>query len=155
MASSALTGSLMSQAQSSLLESQQERMVSQLKSPQAMNGDGKIEKSAQEFESMLLTTWLQQAETSMATVPGAEDDEDAAGRDQMMSLGVHSLATSMAASGGIGIGKMIAKALHAAADKAAEPAGNGTAATAKVAVPGSPQGSEQGTAGAELRRNEK
>lgn len=121
MASSSLTGALVSQAQSSLLEAQQERMVQQLKSGQASNGDGKIEKSAQEFESMLLSTWLQQAEQSMATVPGAEDDEDAAGRDQMMSLGVHSLATSLAASGGIGIGKMIAKALHKAADSAAGP----------------------------------
>ncbi|HUD55491.1 MAG TPA: hypothetical protein VMR02_09705 [Terracidiphilus sp.] len=119
MASTSLTGALVSQAQSSLLEAQQERMVQQLKSGQASNGDGKIEKSAQEFESMLLSTWLQQAEQSMATVPGAEDDEDAAGRDQMMSLGVHSLATSLAASGGIGIGKMIAKALHKAADSAA------------------------------------
>jgi Rod binding domain-containing protein len=97
-------------------------MVQQLKSGQAVTGDGKIEKSAQEFESMLLSTWLQQAEQSMATVPGAEDDEDAAGRDQMMSLGVQSLANSMAASGGIGIGKMIAKALHKTADKAAGPA---------------------------------
>jgi Rod binding domain-containing protein len=32
----------------------------------------------------------------------------------MMSFGVQTLATSMAASGGIGIGKMIAKAMHAA-----------------------------------------
>ena len=126
MASTSLTGSLVSQAQSSLLQAQQERMVQQLKSPQAVTGDGKIEKSAQEFESMLLSTWLTQAEQSMATVPGAEDDEDAAGRDQMMSLGVQSLANSMAASGGIGIAKMIAKALHATADKAAAPA-NGTA----------------------------
>ena len=122
MASTSLSGSLVSQAQSSLLQAQQERMVQQLKSPEAVTGDGKIEKSAQEFESMLLSTWLQQAEQSMATVPGAEDDEDAAGRDQMMSLGVQSLANSMAASGGIGIGKMIAKALHKAADKAAVPA---------------------------------
>ena len=66
---------------------------------------------------MLLSNWLQQAEQSLATVPGAEDDEDAAGRDQMMSLGVQSLANAMAASGGIGIGKMIAQALHHAADK--------------------------------------
>ena len=121
MASTSLTGSLMAQAQTSLIESQQSRMVQQLKSPEAVTGDGKIEKSAQEFESMLLSTWLQQAEQSMATVPGAEDDEDAAGRDQMMSLGVQSLANSMAASGGIGIGKMIAKELHKAADKAAGP----------------------------------
>ncbi len=73
-----------------------------------------------EFESMLLSTWLQQAEQSMATVPGAEDDDDAAGRDQMMSMGVQSLANSMAASGGIGIAKMVAKAMHAQVDKAAE-----------------------------------
>ena len=144
MASTSLTGSLMAQAQTSLLESQQSRMLQQLKSPQAATGDGKIEKSAQEFESMLLSTWLQQAESSMATVPGAEDDEDAAGRDQMMSLGVQSLANSMAASGGIGIGKMIAKALHQAADKAAGPAdgvaapANGAAGpTESLATPGS------------------
>jgi Rod binding domain-containing protein len=135
MASTSLTGSLVSQAQSSLLEAQQLRMVQQLKSPQAVTGDGKIEKSAQEFESMLLSTWLQQAEQSMATVPGAEDDEDAAGRDQMMSLGVQSLANSMAASGGIGIGKMIAKALHKAADKAAVPASGVAGSTDGSAVP--------------------
>jgi hypothetical protein len=56
-------------------------------------------KGAKEFEAMLLSTWLQQAEQSFATVPGAEDDDDAAGRDQMMSLGVQSLAD---VDGGIG-----------------------------------------------------
>ena len=66
---------------------------------------------------MLLSTWLQQAEQSMGSVPGAEDDDDAGQRDQMMSLGVQALSTSLAASGGIGIGKMIAKALHATADR--------------------------------------
>jgi Rod binding domain-containing protein len=89
----------------------------------------KIEKSAKEFESMLLSTWLQQAEQSMATVPGAEDDEDAAGRDQMMSLGVQSLATAMAASGGIGIASMIAKALHCGSRK-------GSRSTARAAAHG-------------------
>lgn len=80
---------------------------------------------------MLLSTWLQQAEQSMATVPGAEDDEDAAGRDQMMSLGVQSLASSLTASGGIGIAAMIAKSLHATADRAQDVAGVGAPATAK------------------------
>ena len=80
--------------------------------------DSKIEKSARDFESMLLSNWLQQAEQSMASVPGADDDEDAGTREQMMSLGVQQLATSIAASGGLGIGKMIAKAMHANADKA-------------------------------------
>jgi len=36
----------------------------------------------------------------------------------MMSLGVETLSRSLAAAGGIGIGKMIAKAMHANADKA-------------------------------------
>jgi len=143
MASTSLTGSLVSQAQSSLLQAQQERMVQQLKSPQAVTGDGKIEKSAQEFESMLLSTWLTQAEQSMATVPGAEDDEDAAGRDQMMSLGVQSLANSMAASGGIGIGKMIAKALHKAADKAAVPAAEAAGAAVPTNSPAVPAESKR------------
>ncbi len=82
------------------MQAQQDRMVQQLKSEQGSErATAKIEKSAQEFESMLLSNWLQQAEQSMATVPGAEDDEDAAGRDQMMSLGVQSLAN---VAGGFG-----------------------------------------------------
>ena len=78
----------------------------------------KIDKGAKEFEAVLVGSWLQQAEQSFGTVPGADDGQDV-GRDSMMSLGVQTLATSMAASGGIGIGKMVAKAMHAAADKAA------------------------------------
>jgi Rod binding domain-containing protein len=104
--------------QSSLLEARESRMLGQIQSLKNGKDDARIEKGATEFESMLLSSWLQQAEQSMATVPGAEDDEDAAGRDQMMSLGVQSMATSMAASGGIGIAKMIVKAMHVAADKA-------------------------------------
>ena len=117
MGSNGLTGSLAAQVQTNLLQSQQDRMVRQLQSQEAAGNDGKIEKSAQEFESMLLNTWLQQAEESMATVPGAEDDEEASGRQQMMSLGVQSLSTALAAAGGIGIGKMVAQALHHEADK--------------------------------------
>jgi Rod binding domain-containing protein len=50
-------------------------------------------------------------------------------------LGVQSLSTSMAASGGLGIGKMIAKAMHAAADR--EKAGG-----AALVAPGSPSGAK-------------
>jgi Rod binding domain-containing protein len=117
VASSAGFGSLVGQAQSSLLQTREDRMLGQLNSMQSSPEDSKIDKSAQDFESMLLSTWLQQAQQSMASVPGAEDDEDAGMREQMMSLGVQSLSASLAASGGIGIGKMIAKALHASADK--------------------------------------
>ncbi len=72
---------------------------------------------------MLLSSWLQQAEQSMATVPGAEDDEAITGKDQMMSLGVQSLSTALVASGGIGIASMIVKAMHAQAEKANSSAG--------------------------------
>ncbi|MGA2651827.1 MAG: hypothetical protein ABSF28_14945 [Terracidiphilus sp.] len=104
-------------AQTTALESRQDRLLNQMKSPASGNDDKKIEKGAKEFEAILVGSWLQQAEQSFATLPGAEDDEDP-GHDSMMSLGVQTLSTSMAASGGIGIAKMVAKAMHAAADKA-------------------------------------
>jgi Rod binding domain-containing protein len=89
---------------------------------------------------MLLSSWLQQAEKSFATVAGADDDnQDAAGGDQMMSLGVQSLAESMAASGGIGIGKMIAKAMHASAEKADAAAANADAGATTGAAPAPPK----------------
>ncbi|MGA2570222.1 MAG: hypothetical protein ABSF23_06850 [Terracidiphilus sp.] len=136
MATSFITGAMAAQAQSSLLQSREESALRQIQQAQGSNEDGKIEKSAKEFEAMLLGTWLQQAEQSMATVPGAEDDEDAGNREQMMSLGVQSLATSLSASGGIGIAAMIVKALHSAADKTqqaaqAEPAA-GTQKTGEI-----------------------
>src|SRR5580698_11242815 len=72
----------------------------------------KIEKGSKQFEEMLLSNWLQQAEQSFATVPGADDDDDGGGKSQLMSMGVQSLADSLVASGGIGIAAMISKALH-------------------------------------------
>jgi Rod binding domain-containing protein len=117
MASPIFTGSLAYSAQSNLMQSRETQMLQQIHSTAGNKSDAQIDKSAKEFESMLLSTWLQQAEHSMATVPGAEDDEDAAGKDQMMSLGVQSLSTSLVASGGIGIAKMISKALHVAAER--------------------------------------
>lgn len=124
MSSMPIGGGLAAQAQSSLLQSREDHMIRELNAAKASNEDKKIDKSAQEFESMLLSTWLQQAEHSMASVPGADEDSDDSGgmKDQMMSLGVQTLSTALAASGGIGIGKMIAHALHASAEhrKAAE-----------------------------------
>lgn len=117
MATGSITGSLAAQAQDSLLQAREQRALHQLQSAPDGKSDAKIEKSARDFESMLLSNWLQQAEQSMASVPGADDDEDAGAREQMMSLGVQSLANSMTASGGIGIASMISKALHSAADR--------------------------------------
>jgi len=132
MASSVSASSILA-AQAGLQQSKMNQIVQQSNSAVGANQDAKIDKSAQDFESMLLGTWLQQAEQSFATVPGADQEEDGAQRDQMMSLGVQSLAQSMAASGGIGIAKMIAKALHAEADKTSPAGQTGPPATKKSA----------------------
>lgn len=105
-------------AQTSMQQVRESQLMQQLNATRGLTDNGKIEKSAREFESMLLGTWLQQAEQSFATIPGADDDDDAASRDQMMSLGVQNLAQAMAASGGIGIAKMISRDLHKRADQA-------------------------------------
>ena len=110
------------------------KLLSQIQDLNGTKEDAKIQKGAQQFESMLLSTWLQQAEQSFATVPGAEDDEDAANRDQMLGMGVQSLADSLAASGGIGIAKMIAKALHAQAEKAEKATSGASAAENKGGI---------------------
>jgi Rod binding domain-containing protein len=110
-------------AQAGFEQARESQMLRTLNSGSAPNEDGKIAKGAQQFEAMLLTTWMQQAEQSMATVPGAEDDEDQAGREQMMSFGTQSLADAIAASGGLGIAKMISKAMHAQAEKAESASG--------------------------------
>jgi Rod binding domain-containing protein len=79
--------------------------------------NNKIEKSAKDFESILLGSWLQQAEQSFASLPGADDDGDAdPGKEQFQGLAMQSLGNSMTAAGGIGIAKMISTQLHKAAD---------------------------------------
>jgi Rod binding domain-containing protein len=88
-----------------------------LKAPAGSAADTKIEKAAKEFESILLGSWLQQAEQSFGSVPGGDDEDDAdAGKEQFQGMAMQSLGTSMTASGGIGIAKMISKQLHKAED---------------------------------------
>ena len=68
----------------------------------------KIEQAAQEFESVLLTQWLEQARQSFAGAPGGEEDDTGdPGGDQMLSLGLQSLAAAVTKSGGIGIARML------------------------------------------------
>jgi Rod binding domain-containing protein len=115
MGTSLVLGSL--SPQQSVLEARQNQLVQQMKSPEQLS-DAKIDKGSKEFEAILLGSWLQQAEQSFTTLPGTDDDNKDVASDQVMSFGVQALSTSLAASGGIGISKMIAKAMHAAADKA-------------------------------------
>ena len=96
------------------------------KAASAATANEKIEKSAKEFESILLGSWLQQAEQSFGSLPGGDDDDDAdAGKAQFQGMAMQSLGTSMTAAGGIGIAKMISKQLHKAQD--AEVAGEAKA----------------------------
>jgi Rod binding domain-containing protein len=103
-------------SQTSLLQSKEASTMQQMKSAKGLSDAAKIDKGSQQFEAILIGSWLKDAEQSFGSVPGGNDNQDSGG-EQMMSLGVQSLATSMAASGGIGIGKMIAKAMHATQDK--------------------------------------
>lgn len=72
--------------------------------------DPKLATAAKQFETVLLSQWLQDAESSFASVPGGDSDTDA-GSDQLKGLATQQLATSFSASGGIGISKLVLGAL--------------------------------------------
>jgi Rod binding domain-containing protein len=81
----------------------------------------KIQKSAREFEAVLLSHWLEQAEQSFATVPGSDQDPDAdPGRDQFHAIAMQAVGSALTGGhGGLGIAAMVAKHLEAqAAQKA-------------------------------------
>ncbi len=86
----------------------------------------KLQSTAKDFESILLTQWLQSAETSFATVPGQEENQDS-GDDQMKSFGVQQLAKAFSDAGGVGIASAVAKALaHTEPVKAPQRTGTDT-----------------------------
>ena len=108
-----------SSAASSPLTTQADMVIRQAGS--AAETNTKIEKSANDFESILLGSWLQQAEQSFGSLPGGDDDDDAdVGKEQFQGIAMQSLGSSMTAAGGIGIAKMIAKQLHKAEDARVE-----------------------------------
>ncbi len=88
--------------------------------------------AAKEFETVLLSQWLQDAESSFASVPGADSDTDA-GSDQLKGFATQQLASSFAASGGIGISKLVLRALTKAG---AKEQGNHNDAAIAVTSPG-------------------
>jgi len=68
----------------------------------------KVERAAREFESILLTQWLEQAHSAFAGVPGGDEEEgDDDGAGQLRSLGMQALATGVSKAGGLGIARMI------------------------------------------------
>jgi Rod binding domain-containing protein len=77
----------------------------------------KIQKSAREFEAVLLSHWLEQAEQSFASVPGSDQDPDAdPGKDQFHAIAMQAVGTALTGGhGGLGIASMVAKHLEAQA----------------------------------------
>jgi Rod binding domain-containing protein len=116
--------------QTSAIDAQADRLVQHTRQTAASatpgeQNDAKIIKAGKDFESILLGTWLQQAENTFAKAPGGDDDDDKdAGTDQFQGIAMQSLASSLTASGGIGIAKMITKHLREAADSASVHAGS-------------------------------
>jgi hypothetical protein len=102
--------------QTNALQAGQDRVMQQVTSSPSTSDDAKIEKGSQQFAAILVDSWLQEAQQSFATVPGADEDKDA-GDDQMMSFGIQSLGNSLAAKGIFGIGKMISQSMHTTVDK--------------------------------------
>lgn len=100
------------QAQASLLLSQAEGAA-------GSRQQAKIEKAGKDFESILLGGWLQGAEKSFAAAPGSdgEDEDQDAGQGQWMGMAMQQLATTLVASGGIGIARMISEHLQQAAQE--------------------------------------
>jgi Rod binding domain-containing protein len=116
------------------LDSQANKLVRQTTSPDKENA--KIEKSAKDFESLLLGGWLQQAEQSFAKLPGGEDEEDAdAGSGEMQGIAMQSLGTALTEAGGIGLAKTISKQLHKV-ESNAEAAALGAGMGLSIAKPG-------------------
>lgn len=96
------------------LTTNEDRLLHQ--TPSLGKENAKIEKSAKDFESILLGSWLQQTEKSFGSLPGAEDDDADSGKDQYSGIAMQALGSSMTAAGGIGIARMVSKNLHKAED---------------------------------------
>jgi len=101
----------------SLADVRGSQAANKLKDANSAVDSEKIKKSAREFEAVLLSHWLEQAEQSFATVPGAEKDQDAIpGHDQFQAIAVQAIATSLSGkNGGLGIASLVTKHLEIAA----------------------------------------
>jgi Rod binding domain-containing protein len=105
-------------SQASTAQAWQDTLLGQAEAGAASGDDVKIRKSSKDFEAMLLGTWLQQAESSFASVPGGDDDDDSQ-RGQITGFGVQSLSNFLAQSGKFGLGNMIEHAMEKMAHKQA------------------------------------
>jgi Rod binding domain-containing protein len=100
--------------QTTALDTQASRLLQQTQSSASSSRDeAKVQKAGKDFESILLGSWLQQAENTFATVPGGDGEDDGdAGKDQFQGIAMQALAGSITRSGGIGIASMITNHLR-------------------------------------------
>jgi Rod binding domain-containing protein len=117
---------------SSLTQANTDLAVRGLRNPATKDSKSKIDKAAHDFESLLVGQWLDKAEKSFATVPGADPDRDQdSSHDQFQSIACENLAKSLGKTGGFGIASMISK--HLAAAEAKHPADGAPAAPSVTA----------------------
>ena len=67
-----------------------------------------LKKSAQEFESILLESWLEKMNQSFVGTSASQDPA----HDTVSSLGTQAIASALAARGGIGIAAMLLRQLQ-------------------------------------------
>jgi Rod binding domain-containing protein len=85
----------------------------------------KINQAGQDFESVLVGQWLEQAQKSFATVPGGDPDASAdPGHDQFQGIAMQALAQRLTKAGGIGIAAMLIKQLRATQSHKVNPDNN-------------------------------
>jgi Rod binding domain-containing protein len=88
-------------------------LAKSLHNPATKGRPSKIDKAAHDFESILVGQWLQKAEKSFASVPGADPDQNQdSGHDQFQSIACQYLAQGLTKNGGFGIATMISKHLN-------------------------------------------
>ncbi len=75
------------------------------------SAEQKVHQASQDFESVLLGQWLQEAEDSFGSVPGNDGDADTS---QMKNFAMQHLAREITKSGGMGISKIVEGALTGA-----------------------------------------
>lgn len=141
-------------AQTGALDTQADRLLSRSQSlasgaSSSSSQDAKMVKAGKDFESILLGSWLQQAEQSFATVPGGDGQgDDDGGKDQFQGIAMQALAGSLTASGGIGIARMITDSLRSRQEK---PPGTVPASTPSPGA--SPSHSKEASANSSLNKS--
>src|ERR1700679_2517689 len=89
----------------SSLDQAKRDLANGLQTPSAKGRPSKIDKASHDFESILVGQWLEKAEKSFATVPGADPDRNQdTGHDQFQSIACQYLAQGLTKKGGSGLG---------------------------------------------------